>query len=127
MGFWLNVAFLGFGGGAALALQSGVAMPTVNYPFLLATWQPMAASDWGMIAVLALLMVGVAIGVATAYQSPQPAVIATLEYCYMIFAIFWGYVLFGETPDFWIIAGMVLITAGGCAVLLPREQAAQRG
>lgn len=127
MGFWLNVAFLGFGGGAALALQTGVAMPTIDYPFLFATWQPMAASDWGMIGVLALLMVGVAIGVATAYQSPQPAVIATLEYCYMIFAIFWGYVLFGETPDFWIIAGMVLITAGGCAVLLPRAQAAQRG
>lgn len=126
IGFWLNVAFLGFGGAAALMLQSGLVAAPVDFPFLFATWQPMAAKDWGMIALLALLMLGVAIGVAKAYQSPQPAVIAALEYCYMIFAIFWGYVFFGETPDGWTIGGMVLIAAGGGAVLMIRADTAAR-
>jgi len=117
LAFWLNAAFLGVGAVAALALQ---AMPPVaaDFPFLFARWQPMTAGDWAVLAVLCVLMIGVAIGVAAAYKSPQPAVIATLEYCYMIFAIFWGFVFFGEQPDLWTVLGMVLIAAGGCAVLL---------
>lgn len=122
MGFWLNMAFLGTGAVAAGLLQAGLPLPEVDFPFLFATWQPMAAQDWAMLALLSLLMVGVSIGVAVAYKSPQPAVIATLEYCYMIFAGFWGFALFAEVPDRWTLLGMVLIAAGGGAVLLvPRS------
>lgn len=117
MAFWLNVAFLGFG---LLALGSLQLVPpiSVDFPLLFADWQPMAPQDWGVLAILCCLMMGVAIGVAVAYKSPEPAVIATLEYCYMIFATFWGFVFFSEVPDVWTVCGMVLIAAGGCAVLL---------
>ncbi|ESW59552.1 MAG: permease [Rhodobacter sp. CACIA14H1] len=117
MGFWLNIAFLGFGGlGVGLV---GMLPPLgVDFPFLLAPWQPMAALDWAVVGLLACLMLGVSIAVAVAYKSPQPAVIATLEYCYMIFATVWGFVFFGEVPDGWTLLGMVLIAAGGAAVLL---------
>ena len=118
MGFWLNVAFLVTGGIAAALLQSGLTLRGVDFPFLLATWQPLAPADWAVILFLAVLMTGVSIGVAHAYKSPQPAVIATLEYAYMIFAIFWGFVFFSEVPDLWTILGMALIAAGGAAVLL---------
>lgn len=118
MGFWLNVAFLVTGGIAAALLQSGLTLRGVDFPFLLATWQPLAPADWAVILFLAVLMTGVSIGVAHAYKSPQPAVIATLEYAYMIFAIFWGFVFFSEVPDLWTILGMALIATGGAAVLL---------
>lgn len=118
MGFWLNVAFLGFGGVAASLLQAGVQIPGVDFPFILARWQPMALSDWGILLALAVLMIGVSVGVAVAYKSPQPAVIATLEYCYMIFASFWGFVFFAEVPDRWTLVGMALIAVGGGALLL---------
>ncbi|WP_321573076.1 DMT family transporter [Tabrizicola oligotrophica] len=118
MGFWLNVAFLGFGGVAAALLQAGVTLPDVDFPFLLAPWQSMSLADWGTLAVLAVLMIGISVGVATAYKSPQPAVIAALEYCYMIFACFWGFVFFAEVPDVWTVIGTALIAASGCTVLL---------
>lgn len=127
MGFWLNVAFLCFGGVAALTLEAGLPVPAGAYPFLFSTWQPMAAGDWGILAVLSLLMIGVSIAVAVAYKSPQPAVIATLEYFYMIFATFWGFVFFAEVPDLWTLCGMVLIAAGGAAVLLVPSGRAARG
>lgn len=125
MAFWLNIAFLGFGTLAAVALHVSPPVP-LDFPFLFATWQPMSLGDWGILAALCALMVGVAIGVAVAYKSPQPAVIATLEYCYMIFATFWGFVFFAEWPDGWAFVGMGLIAAGGCAVLLAPDRSADR-
>ena len=127
MGFWLNASFLGFGGIAALALQAGLPVPEMDIPLLFAPWQPMEAADWGVLAVLSLLMVGVSIAVAVAYKSPQPAVIATLEYLYMIFACFWGFVFFAEVPDLWTLCGMVLIAAGGAAVLMVPNIGARAG
>lgn len=118
MGFWLNASFLACGTLGMGLLQSGLIAPEADFPFLLAMWQPLTLPDWGVLALLAGLMVGVSIAVAAAYKSPQPAVIATLEYCYMIFATFWGFVFFAETPDLWTVAGMALIAAGGVAVLL---------
>lgn len=117
LGFWLNVAFLLTGGLALAWLSLGLPRPAVDFPFLLATWRPLLPEDWRNIALLAVLILGVAIGVAKAYQSPQPEVIATFDYCYMIFAIFWGYVFFREVPDLWTLVGMSLIAAGGLAVL----------
>lgn len=117
MAFWLNVAFLVAGAAGLGLLSSGLPLPQADFPFLLAPWRPMAAGDWAVMGLLAVLILAIAIGVARAYQSPQPAVIATFDYCYMIFAIFWGYVLFAEVPDGWTLAGMALITAGGIGVL----------
>lgn len=119
MAFWLNVAFLGIGvlGIAALKLLTPIPL---DFPFLLADWKRMAAQDWIVLAALCGLMIGVAIGVAVAYKSPQPALIATLEYSYMIFATL-GFVFFDEAPDVWTLCGMVLIAAGGCAALMVPE------
>lgn len=122
LGFWLNAAFLVIGAVFAALIAAGatkgIAHPALDTPFLLGPWQPLAARDGAILGLLALLMVGVSIGVAVAYKSPQTAVIATLEYAYMIFATFWGFVLFAEIPDRWTIIGMALIAAGGAAVLL---------
>lgn len=115
--FWLNVAFLVLGGAALGLLASGLPMPDMDFPLLLGPWHPMEWQDWAVTAALAVLIVGVATGVAVAYQSPKPEVIAAFDYCYMIFAVFWGYVFFREVPDIWTVAGMALIVAGGIGLL----------
>jgi drug/metabolite transporter (DMT)-like permease len=53
-------------------------------------------------------------------------VIATFDYSYMIFVVFWGYVFFGEVPDLWTLAGMALISAGGLGVLMIRDSGRSR-
>jgi drug/metabolite transporter (DMT)-like permease len=120
LGFWLNLAFLAVGGAALLALSAGLT-PPLDYPFLTGPWAPMTLRAWAVIAILALLMVGIAIGVAAAYQSPRPEVVASFDYAYMIFATFWGFVFFGEVPLPWTLVGTVLITAGGLIVLTGRR------
>lgn len=111
---WLNIGFLVLGVMGSLSVHVfGVSNVSASDTFLLGQWQPMQAKEWATIAILAALMLAMAVGVAKAYQSPHPEIIATVEYSYIIFAVFWGYVFFSEIPDGWSLAGMVLITAGG--------------
>jgi drug/metabolite transporter (DMT)-like permease len=116
MALWLNLAFLVLGAAASLAISAGFS-PAIAYPFLFGAWQGMGASDWQVIGILAALMIGIGIGLARAYQSPHPQVIATFDYAYLIFAAFWGYVFFGEVPGGWTIIGMTLIIVAGILVL----------
>lgn len=116
MALWLNLTFLVLGAAASVAIRGGVG-PAIDYPFLFGGWRRMSLSDWQAIGILAVLMIGIGIGLARAYQSPHPQVIATFDYTYLIFAAFWGYVFFGEVPDLWTILGMIMIAAAGLIVL----------
>lgn len=95
--------------------------PTVHaetYPFLFGQWAEFDTETLGILTAMAVLIVGVSVGLARAYQSPKPQVIATFDYAYLIFAAFWGFVFFGEVPDIWTMAGIVLIALAGILVLL---------
>ncbi|MGL4237979.1 DMT family transporter [Tabrizicola sp.] len=118
MALWLNLALLVIGAASGI-LIAAVAGPGEDFgnPFLLGLWQPMTAMLWGVVVMLSVLMVGIGIGLARAYQSPRPEVIATFDYAYLPFAAFWGYVFFGEVPDIWTAAGMTAILGAGLAVL----------
>lgn len=118
MALWLNVSFVIFGTAASLILLVWDGAKDLGYPFLFGQWTAMALYDWGVIAALAVLMFIIAIGVAKAYQAPRPEVVASFEYCYMVSAVLWGYLFFGEFPDGMAFAGMALIAIGGIAVML---------
>ncbi len=118
LALWLNLTCLLAGCAVGLAIRLGLA-PPVDYPFLFGHWQTMTLGDWQVIAALAVLMVATGIGLARAYQSPRPQVIATLDYAYLIFAAFWGRVFFGEIPDIPTVLGIALIIACGLMAAAP--------
>jgi drug/metabolite transporter (DMT)-like permease len=124
LALWLNITCLAFG--LAIGAVRGVIVKPEWAGFIFGPWHSMAGGDWGMILVLSVLIIGIAIGLARAYQSPRPEVIATFDYSYMIFVVFWGYVFFGEVPDLWTLAGMALISAGGLGVLMIRDSGSSR-
>lgn len=122
---WLNVTLLVAGGVASLVVAVAAGNGADDaYPFLFGVWQTMGPPEWLTIVVLAGLMLGIGIGLAKAYQSPSPQVIASFDYAFLIFAAFWGWVFFGEAPDLETVAGMTLIAAGGVAVASARPRAA---
>jgi len=124
----LNVTFLLLGavGTAALWAAQPTAAEVALYPFLLGPWQALGGRDWAVLALLAGLVVGVSSGVAKAYQSGPPAIIATFDYAYLGFAAFWGFVIFSETPDLATMVGTLLIAGAGLLVVRPPAAAARR-
>ena len=52
-----------------------------------------------ILGALAVLMVGIRVGLAKAYQSAPPAVIATFDYAYLGLAPFWSFAVFHDAPD----------------------------
>lgn len=113
--FWLNLACL-VGGIAIGGLRQSIPAPDWAC-FIVGPWHDMAAPDWAMIVALSALILVLSISLAKAYQSPRPEVIAALDYVYMIFVVFWGYVVFAEAPDVSTLLGIALISAAGLSML----------
>lgn len=110
LALWLNATLLVFGAVASLLVDHVGVGGGIDYPFLFGPWND---TDWRTIFVLALLMTGISIGLAKAYQSPRPHIIATFDYTYVFFAGLWGFVFFRETPSILNLVGMLLIGAAG--------------
>lgn len=121
----LNISFMAVG---AIAMGViGAWEPTASqagaYPFLLGQGAIMHSREWGIIALLAVLIVAISSGVAKAYQSAPPAIIATFDYSYLAFAAFWSFVFFADLPDAVTGAGMLLIAGAGLLAVAPAGSA----
>lgn len=115
----LNVAFLitgAVGSGVFLLWAPSSSMAEAS-PFLFGQWTAMGAREWQIIAMLAILIVIISAGVAKAYQCAPPAIVATFDYSYLVFAAVWSFAIFSELPDAATVVGMVLITGAGLLVL----------
>jgi drug/metabolite transporter (DMT)-like permease len=115
----LNFSLLALGAAAtaAIALWRPAPSEAALYPFLLGYWVTMGAAEWGVAALLAALMIAISLGLAKAYQSAPPAIIATFDYSYLLFAAFWSFVIFSELPDAPTLLGMLMIAGAGMLVI----------
>ncbi len=81
--------------------------------FLLRPWAMPTGSD-----ALLLALCGPVAGIGStllvyAYRSAPPGGIAVIEYVAMLWAVLWGFVVFGDVPDVATLAGAALIIASG--------------
>ena len=119
----LNLALVAVGLVASSVLRLSPSIYAEAYPFLFGQWAGWTVRTLGILVVMAVLIVGVSIGLARAYQSPHPQVIATFDYAYLIFAAFWGFVFFREVPSLWTVMGIALIVVAGLLVLASNKSA----
>ncbi len=86
------------------------------WPYLFTGWHAAELWVFGLIAVCSCLNVVSNISLAKAYQSAEASWLATFDYSYLVFATFWGYVMWRDVPDAQTFFGMAMIAAAGSFV-----------
>ncbi len=87
------------------------------YPHLFGGWSVIGVGEWGLIALLAVMVVAIAMALAGAYQSAPASTVATFDYTYLIFMVLWDFMYFTTVPTGSTVLGMLLIIAAGLLVV----------
>ena len=80
-------------------------------------WQPLTGVDVGLMALSGLLLGGAQYLMIEAFRHAEAAVVAPFRYFQMVWGVLLGFVVFGEVPDRWLIAGAVLVVSSGLYIL----------
>ncbi len=89
-------------------------------------FQPMPLPHWG-----GMLFVGVFVGLAHIFlieafaRAPAP-VVAPFQYSQIVWAVFYGLVLFGDLPDLFIVTGSGIVIGSGLYILWRERMAKHR-
>ncbi len=113
---------------AGLAVMSALEVPeaAAAWPYLLAGWRPLEAWAFGIIVATSFLNLAANLSLTRAYQTAEASWLAPFDYSYLIFATFWGYMIWGHAPDALAVAGMLLIAGAGSFVAWRERQLARR-
>lgn len=111
--FWFFAALGLIGAGGLLAMAAGLGD---GAGFATRGWVAPSGAFLGWTALHAVGAL-VAVGLLTwAYQLGETALVAPFEYSFLIFAGFWGYMLFGESLGPAGLAGLALIMLSGAVI-----------
>ena len=103
--------------GATLVLYPLLANIVVTGSILVFVYQPMPFIDLAkMAAIGGLGMIGQVL-IITAYRSASAAVIAPFQYSQMLWAVFYGFIWFKESPDRYILLGTGIIILAGLLIV----------
>ncbi|MEM7195820.1 MAG: DMT family transporter [Pseudomonadota bacterium] len=83
-------------------------------------WVTPAALDWVVMIAIGVFAALAHYLIVLAYRFGQASQIAPLTYVQMVFAVAFGYAIFGDLPDLWVVTGIVLIVSG-CVFIAWRE------
>ncbi|GAB1363606.1 DMT family transporter [Rhodobacter sp.] len=86
-------------------LLAGVALPFV--------WQPIEMADLWKFVLIGFLGTGAQLCIIRSFSITEAGIVAPFSYLGIIFATFWGVVLYDHWPDRWTVIGaLVIVTAG---------------
>jgi len=88
----------------------GAALPWV--------YVPMTLTDLGLITGVAILGFAAMLLMIQAYRRAEAALVAPMQYSQMLWAVFYGVLVFDEWPDLWTLAGAGVIIASGLYIVL---------
>ena len=110
--YWGSFAF-GSIASIFIALFGSEIAESKSLAFLLRPWVILDISILLALGAIALIGSAGMLLLTSAYRMAEPSAIAPFEYVLLVLAIVNGYWLFAETPDYYSLMGMVLITSSG--------------
>lgn len=99
---------------------------TLAAPLVLVGWTPLDAAHWPWIVVLGVTGTLGQVMIVAAFRRAPAGVIAPLDYTHMVWAVFYGWLLWGELPDGRTWVGTAVIVASGLVVIYRERRLARR-
>ena len=79
-------------------------------------WEPIAAGDLWKFGLIACLGTGAQLCIIRSFSITEASVVAPFAYLGIVFATFWGVVLYDQWPDRWTVIGALVIVGAGLYV-----------
>lgn len=95
----------------------------VTIPF---GWVMPSAWDWLILAVSGILMGAAHFLYIEALRLAEAAIVMPFKYFNMVWAVMLGFIIWGDLPDTWVIAGTMLVVVSGLYIMR-RETVRRRG
>ena len=89
-------------------IVAGAALPFV--------WEPVATADLWKFGLIACLGTGAQLCIIRSFSITEAGIVAPFAYLGIVFAAFWGVVLFDQWPDRWTVIGALVIVGAGLYV-----------
>ena len=101
----------------------GSVLTSLVVPFV---WQPITMADLWAFALLGVFGTLSQYLLVRAFATAEAGVLAPFGYTGLIWAGLWGWLLFGQLPDAWTVAGAAIIVAAGLYVWSREAHAARK-
>ncbi|MDP3196807.1 DMT family transporter [Tabrizicola sp.] len=98
-------------------IVAGLALPFV--------WKPIATADFWQFGLIACLGTGAQLCIIRSFSITEASIVAPFAYLGIVFATFWGAVIYDQWPDRWTVIGALVIVGAGLYVW-HRENRASR-
>ncbi len=118
LGFFAMIGIMGFIGSVFLMLLDLSPETIALAPFFLTGWQPISSEFMFWVVIQASGSLIAVAGLIKGYQVAEPTFVAIFEYSFLIFAGFWGWVIWSQVPDMIGFFGIVLIIGAGMAITI---------
>lgn len=98
-----------FYGASGFLIVTGVTMPFV--------WQSPSGWELGLMIALSLISLSAQFSTTHSFRFAPVYVVAPVEYVVIIWAVFFGWVLFGQLPTFVMLLGAAIVIGGGLYIV----------
>jgi len=98
-----------------------------NMPFIATGWPDLTSFAIFIAVIASLFNLSGNLCLVKAYQTSESSFLAPLDYLYLIFAVFWGKVMFNTLPDLMGFLGIFFILLSGVTVAIQANKARTNG
>lgn len=96
----------------------------VTAPF---DWKPLTWTDLALFVANGLVNAGAHFLMIEAYRLAQAPVVSPFKYSILIWAVLFGYLVWGHVPDVWLVVGAMPVVASGLYILHREHRLAAAG
>lgn len=90
-------------------------------------WQTPTLEQWGLLALMGALGGTSHLLLIHAYRVASTSLLAPFQYAQIVFAAFYGWLVFSDLPDVWMIAGTAILVGSGLYILRREAELARVG